>query len=76
MHCQVQGEGVCMHVQKSIYLGDDFEPTCMAHPPTYLNKVLIGDADGTMQLRNINSDALLYKFNLHSNMLHRFLTRT
>jgi WD40 repeat protein len=66
MHCQVQGEGVCMHVQKSIYLGDDFEPTCMAHPPTYLNKVLIGGADGTMQLRNINSDTLLYTFNLHS----------
>ena len=38
----------------------------MAHPPTYLNKVLIGGADGSMQLRNIKSDALLYTFSLQS----------
>lgn len=53
-------------VQKSIYLGDNLEPTCMAHPPTYLNKVLIGFADGTVQLRNINSDTLLYTFSMES----------
>lgn len=53
-------------VQKSIYLGDTFEPTCMAHPPTYVNKILIGGADGSLQLRNINSDTLLYTFSLQS----------
>lgn len=38
----------------------------MAHPPTYVNKVLVGAADGSMQLRNISSGALLYTFNMAS----------
>eukprot|EP00892_Ulva_mutabilis_P007621 jgi/Ulvmu1/5230/UM022_0023.1 len=49
---------------KELYLGDGFEPTCMAHPPTYVNKVLVGAADGSMQLRNINSGELLYTFKM------------
>lgn len=36
----------------------------MAHPPTYVNKVLVGSADGRMQLRNINSSELLFTFKL------------
>lgn len=36
----------------------------MAHPATYVNKVLVGAADGSMQLRNINSGALLYTFKM------------
>lgn len=36
----------------------------MAHPATYVNKVLVGAADGSMQLRNINSGALLYTFEM------------
>jgi hypothetical protein len=39
---------------------------CMAHPPTFLNKVIIGGADGSIQLRNFNSDTLLYTFKLNS----------
>ena len=38
------------------------EPTCMAHPPTYLNKVLVGCADGTVHLWNINTLVRLYIF--------------
>lgn len=38
------------------------EPTSMVHPPTYLNKVLIGCADGTLHLWNVASGARLYVF--------------
>jgi U3 small nucleolar RNA-associated protein 21 len=37
-------------------------PTCMAHPPAYLNKVLVGCSDGTVHLWNIASCARLYIF--------------
>lgn len=38
----------------------------MAHPATYVNKVLVGASDGSMQLRNINTGALLYTFKMGS----------
>lgn len=38
----------------------------MAHPDTYINKVVVGGRDGTMQLWNFASEKLLYKFNLGS----------
>ena len=38
------------------------EPTCMVHPPTYLNKVLIGCADGSLHLWNVSSGARIYIF--------------
>lgn len=39
-----------------------FRPTCMAHPPTYVNKILVGSSDGRMQLWNIVTGKLLYEF--------------
>ncbi len=39
-----------------------FEPTCMAHPPTYVNKIIVGSSDGRMQLWNIVTGKLLYEF--------------
>ncbi|KAJ6699672.1 WD REPEAT-CONTAINING PROTEIN 36 [Salix purpurea] len=36
-----------------ILLGDKFIPTCMMHPDTYLNKVLIGSQEGGLQLWNM-----------------------
>ena len=42
-----------------------FEPTCMAHPPTYVNKILVGSSDGRMQLWNIVTGKLLYEFAAH-----------
>ena len=43
-------------------LGDDFTPTCLAHPQTYLNKIVIGSSDGRMQLWNFVSEKLVYEF--------------
>lgn len=35
---------------------------CAIHPHTYLNKVLLGFEDGTMQLWNVKSKELVYNF--------------
>lgn len=45
-----------------IQLPAGFRPTCMAHPPTYLNKLILGGDDGRMLLLNINSEEVLYTF--------------
>lgn len=37
-------------------------PTCLAHPDTYLNKVVIGGADGRMLLYNFTTGRLLYEY--------------
>jgi len=37
-------------------------PTCMAHPDTYLNKMIIGFDDGSMQLWNFSSENLVHEF--------------
>lgn len=44
-------------------LGEEgFTPSCMAHPDTYLNKVVVGGADGRMQLWNFNKGKLLFQY--------------
>eukprot|EP01018_Ginkgo_biloba_P020289 Gb_24979 [translate_table: standard] len=45
-----------------IQLGDKFSPSCIMHPDTYLNKVLIGSEQGTLQLWNISTQKKLYEF--------------
>ena len=37
-------------------------PTCMVHPDTYLNKILIGGEKGKMELWNFNTGTLVYDF--------------
>ena len=39
-----------------------FVPTCMAHPDTYLNKVVVGAEDGRLQLWNFATASRLYEF--------------
>ena len=39
-----------------------FEPTCMAHPPTYINKFVVGARDGRAQLWNVVTGRLVYEF--------------
>jgi len=48
--------------QAEMHLGAGFVPTCLAHPPTYLNKVLVGGADGSMQLWNVATQRQLYAY--------------
>jgi U3 small nucleolar RNA-associated protein 21 len=38
-----------------ISFASHFDVSCVLHPSTYVNKVLIGSQQGTMQLWNINS---------------------
>lgn len=45
-----------------ILFGDKFTPTCMMHPDTYLNKVLIGSQEGGLQLWNVSTKKMLYEF--------------
>ena len=47
-----------------IELGEEFEPSCMAHPDTYLNKVVVGSTAGHLQLWNFVSGKLLYSFSI------------
>ncbi|XP_038068036.1 WD repeat-containing protein 36-like [Patiria miniata] len=39
-----------------------FEATALMHPTTYLNKILVGSRQGTMQIWNIKSNKLVYSF--------------
>uniref|UniRef100_A0A383VCR0 Small-subunit processome Utp21 domain-containing protein n=1 Tax=Tetradesmus obliquus TaxID=3088 RepID=A0A383VCR0_TETOB len=45
-----------------IDLGADFEPSCMAHPDTYINKVVIGGTDGSLQMWNFKTQQLVHSF--------------
>lgn len=66
----LSGEGV--HVweigtygipRREMFIQDkNFRPTCMAHPQTYLNKILVGSADGRVRLLNIVSGKTIYEF--------------
>lgn len=40
-----------------------FTPSCIMHPDTYLNKVIVGSQEGTLQLWNISTKKKLYEFN-------------
>ncbi|GAB1606546.1 WD repeat-containing protein 36-like [Argonauta hians] len=41
---------------------NQFQVTTVVHPVTYLNKVLFGSAQGTLQLWNLKSNKLIYNF--------------
>lgn len=43
-------------------LEDGFTPACIIHPDTYLNKIIIGSQEGSLQLWNISTKKKLYDF--------------
>ncbi|KAA8515646.1 hypothetical protein F0562_018743 [Nyssa sinensis] len=45
-----------------ILLEENFTPSCIMHPDTYLNKVLLGSQEGSLQLWNISTKKKLYEF--------------
>lgn len=45
-----------------IMLDDKFSPSCIVHPDTYLNKVLLGSQEGSLQLWNISTKKKIYEF--------------
>lgn len=48
--------------QVSISFDPGFEPTCLTHPDTYLNKVVVGGADGSLQLWNFVTGQHVHTF--------------
>jgi len=66
---RIEGSGI----QRSIELGktsrkdrfpavDRFSPTCFMHPDTYLNKVVVGSAEGVMDMVNLRSGEVVHRF--------------
>ncbi|XP_050218375.1 U3 small nucleolar RNA-associated protein 21 homolog [Mercurialis annua] len=45
-----------------VMLDDNFTPTCIMHPDTYLNKVVIGSQEGCLQLWNVSTKKKLFEF--------------
>ncbi|KAJ0968681.1 hypothetical protein J5N97_021558 [Dioscorea zingiberensis] len=45
-----------------IQLEDKCSPSCIMHPDTYLNKVIIGSQEGSLQLWNVSTKKRLYEF--------------
>ncbi|KAG0493288.1 hypothetical protein HPP92_004282 [Vanilla planifolia] len=43
-------------------LEENFLPTCIMHPDTYINKVILGSQAGSLQLWNISTRKKLYEF--------------
>ncbi|KAL9250535.1 WD repeat-containing protein [Drosera capensis] len=43
-------------------LEDGFTPACIIHPDTYLNKIIIGSQEGSLQLWNVSTKKKLYDF--------------
>lgn len=53
--------------EETVYLeipfnAEKFEITAIAHPPTYINKMLFGSKQGSMQLWNLRDNRLIYTF--------------
>ncbi|KAJ2715236.1 rRNA-processing protein utp21 [Coemansia spiralis] len=42
--------------------GESFRVTTVVHPSTYVNKIVVGSAQGTMQVWNVQSRRCLYEF--------------
>ncbi|GJN38938.1 hypothetical protein PR202_gb28020 [Eleusine coracana subsp. coracana] len=57
-----KGAGTNSEPVGSISLEDKFTPTCIMHPDTYLNKVIIGSEEGPLQLWNISTKKKIYEF--------------
>lgn len=57
----VEGEGEGKPLSE-ILLPEGFSPTCIMHPDTYLNKVLIGSEQGSLQLWNLKSQKAVFEF--------------
>ena len=57
---------VTMELIRTINLGNDFHPSFLMHPNTYLNKVLVGSTTGKLQLWNIRTGSLIMNFKGYS----------
>lgn len=51
-----------LELYTTIDFDSSFTVTTLIHPSTYLNKILIGSNQGTMQLWNIRTSTMVYAF--------------
>jgi len=51
---QVPSKALCFEV--------DLEDLCVCHPPTYVNKILLGSGDGRLELWNIRSEKRVHAY--------------
>jgi hypothetical protein len=54
-HCVEIALNVCEVFHSQIQFEPGFTATHLLHPATYLNKVLVGGSDGSLQLWNIRT---------------------
>lgn len=55
----------CVHLVElvsTIGFDPDFTATCVLHPATYLNKILVGSSQGSLQLWNIRTQTCIHRF--------------
>lgn len=45
-----------------VLLEENFTPSCIMHPDTYLNKVILGSQEGSLQLWNVSTKKKIYEF--------------
>lgn len=55
----IKGENVFFELT---FGNDTFQITTILHPSTYINKILLGSEQGSMQLWNVNTAKLIYTF--------------
>ncbi|KAI8130595.1 WD repeat-containing protein 36 [Lucilia cuprina] len=58
-------------VTEEVYLevpfnADEFQITAIAHPPTYINKVVLGSKQGQLKIWNLKDNRLIYTFTGHA----------
>ncbi|PKA52914.1 Katanin p80 WD40 repeat-containing subunit B1 like [Apostasia shenzhenica] len=53
-----------------IVLEEGFSPSCIMHPDTYLNKVILGSQEGSLQLWNISTKKKLFEFKGWNSSVH------
>ncbi|KAG6500352.1 WD repeat-containing protein 36-like [Zingiber officinale] len=58
----LRGDELNLEPVGHILLDDKFTPTCIMHPDTYLNKIIIGSQEGQLQLWNVNTKKKLFDF--------------
>ena len=72
---EAEGEGEAEEGGRLVYedaidLDTGFSPSCLCHPPAYLNKVIVGCRDdGRAQLWNVMTKKLVYAFDFGSGRL-------
>ncbi|XP_042436738.1 WD repeat-containing protein 36-like isoform X1 [Zingiber officinale] len=58
----LRGDELNLEPVGHILLDDKFTPSCIMHPDTYLNKIIIGSQEGQLQLWNVNTKKKLFDF--------------